>query len=481
MGRNKAVDVNRRSMIKGSLAGTLALGSGMALAKPPKDRPNFLFIMADDLGFADLSCYGRDDYETPNLDKLAASGMQFMHAYANSAVCSATRTALATGRYQYRLPVGLEEPVASRDVGLPPEHPTIASVLKSAGYATALLGKWHLGSLPKYGPLQSGYEHFWGFRTGGVDYYTHKSASKQPDLWDGDVQVEETGYMTDLLGQHAIDVLDDFAKGSRPFLMSLHFSAPHWPWEGLTDDGTSARLDAKKGYLALAHFDGGTMALYREMVQRMDYQIGRILAHLKKRGLDKNTVVVFTSDNGGERFSKNWPFSGMKGELLEGGIRVPGIVRWPGVTKKGSKSDVPILSMDFMPTFAAAGAAVPSDYASDGVDIRAALRGQDMAERPLFWRYKNHRQKAMRKGAWKYLEIAGNSFLFNILDDTMERANLKELEPNRFAEMQAEWAAWEETMLPLDPESITHGPEGRTSADRYGVGDHDRGAGDAKR
>jgi arylsulfatase A-like enzyme len=465
------VSISRRAVVQGAFAGTLALGSGAALAKPPKDRPNFLFIMADDLGFADLSCYGRDDYETPHLDALAASGMQFMHAYANSAVCSATRTALATGRYQYRLPVGLEEPVAVRDVGLPPEHATTASVLKNAGYATALIGKWHLGSLPKYGPLQSGYEHFWGFRGGGVDYYNHKSPAKQPDLWDGDVPVEEAGYMTDLLGNHAIDVLDDYAKGNRPFLMSLHFSAPHWPWEGLTDDGEAARLEAKKGYLALAHYDGGTMALYREMVQRMDYQIGRIMKHLKKRGLDKNTVVVFTSDNGGERFSKNWPFSGMKGELLEGGIRVPGIVRWPGVTKKGGKSDVPILSMDFMPTFAAAaGAAIPSEFASDGMDIRPALRGQTMAERALFWRYKNHRQKAMRRGPWKYLEIAGNRFLFNILDDPMERANLKDREPDRFAAMQADWAAWEATMLPLDPQSATHGPEGSTAADRYGVG-----------
>jgi arylsulfatase A-like enzyme len=462
--------ISRRQVIQSALAGPLVLGSGSALAKPPKDRPNFLFIMADDLGFADLSCYGRDDYKTPHLDALAASGMQFMHSYANSAVCSATRTALATGRYQYRLPVGLEEPVAVRDVGLPPEHPTIASVLKDAGYATAVLGKWHLGSLPTYGPLQSGYEHFWGFRGGGVDYYTHKSPAKLPDLWDRDVPVEKTGYLTDLLGDHALAVLDDYAKGTRPFLMSLHFSAPHWPWEGLADDGEVARLDAKKGYLALAHFDGGTMALYREMVQRLDYQIGRILSHLKKRGLDKNTVVVFTSDNGGERFSKIWPFSGMKGELLEGGIRVPGIVRWPGLTKKGSKSDVPVISMDFMPTFAAAaGAKIPEAFASDGVDIRPALRGEPMAERPLFWRYKNHRQKAMRRGAWKYLEVAGNSFLFNVLNDTLERANLKDRYPDRFAAMQTEWSEWEATMLPLDPASQTHGPEATTAADRYGV------------
>src|SRR5277367_5422188 len=156
-------------------------------------QPNILFILADDLGYADVSCYGRRDFTTPNIDRIAADGMRFMQAYANSAVCSATRTALITGRYQYRLPIGLEEPLGSnetRNVGLPPSHPTLPSLLRKAGYGTTLIGKWHLGGLPDFGPLKSGYDHFWGFRGGALDYFTHKrdiASTDTEDLWDGDV------------------------------------------------------------------------------------------------------------------------------------------------------------------------------------------------------------------------------------------------------------------------------------------------------
>ena len=169
-------------------------------------RPNIVFIMADDLGYADLSCCGRRDFSTPNIDRIAERGVRFTQAYANSAVCSATRLALITGRYQYRLPLGLEEPLAGKtDVGLPPAHPTLPSLLRSAGYATSLIGKWHLGMLPLFGPLQSGYDHFWGFRTGTIDYYSHRNARGEADLWDGDVAIQQAGYMTDLLGDRAVD------------------------------------------------------------------------------------------------------------------------------------------------------------------------------------------------------------------------------------------------------------------------------------
>src|SRR5689334_21206682 len=192
-------------------------------------QPNIVFIMADDLGYADLSCCGRRDYATPNIDRIAERGVRFTQAYANSAVCSATRLALITGRYQYRLPAGLEEPIARRDVGIPPGHPTLPSLLAAAGYETALIGKWHLGQLPRFGPLQSGYRHFWGFRGGAVDYYTH--ANKGPDLWDGDTAISQAGYLTDLLGDRAAKLIGEFAGLNRPFFLSLHFSAPHWPWE----------------------------------------------------------------------------------------------------------------------------------------------------------------------------------------------------------------------------------------------------------
>ena len=184
--------------------------------------------MADDLGYADISCCGRRDYATPNIDRIAERGVRFTQAYANSAVCSATRLALITGRYQYRLPLGLEEPLAGKtDVGLPPGHPTLPSLLRNAGYATSLIGKWHLGVLPAFGPLQSGYDRFWGFRTGALDYYSHRNSRGEDDLWDGDVAVCQPGYMTDLLGDRAVDTIERHARDQRPFLLSLHFSAPH--------------------------------------------------------------------------------------------------------------------------------------------------------------------------------------------------------------------------------------------------------------
>src|SRR5438132_1114239 len=236
--------------------GTLALASGAQDVFGQKDAslPDIVFILADDLGYADVSCYGRPDLNTPNIDRIAAKGVRFLQAYANSAVCSATRTALITGRYQYRLPLGLEEPLTGgRDVGLPPEVPTLPSLLKTAGYGTTLVGKWHLGALPRFGPLQSGYDHFYGFRGGAVDYYTH-AANQKDDLWDDDVQVHQMGYLTDLLGSHAVDVVNGYAKSGRPFLMSLHFNAPHWPWEAPGDEAESERLRGK----SLFDFDGGT-------------------------------------------------------------------------------------------------------------------------------------------------------------------------------------------------------------------------------
>src|SRR3954453_20203502 len=233
MSMPRAHDVTRRRLLRGAALGTMALASGIEnlFAQTVAAPPNIVFIMADDLGYADVSCYGRPDLSTPNIDRLSATGVRFLQAYANSAVCSATRTALITGRYQYRLPLGLEEPLTGRDVGLPPEHPTLPSLLKKAGYGTTLVGKWHLGQLPRFGPLQSGYDHFYGFRGGGVDYYRHAGPDQKGDLWDDGAEIHHVGYLTDLLGSRAVEVVDRNAKSGRPFFLSLHFNAPHSPWE----------------------------------------------------------------------------------------------------------------------------------------------------------------------------------------------------------------------------------------------------------
>lgn len=431
--------------------------------------PNIVFIMADDLGYADLSCYGRRDYTTPNIDRLAAEGVRFTQAYANSAVCSATRTALITGRYQYRLPIGLEEPLtdASRKVGLPPAHPTLPSLLRSAGYATALVGKWHLGFLPDYSPLRSGYDHFWGFRSGAIDYFTHKGdvgAQDGGDLWDGDAQIHEAGYLTDLLGGRAVSQIGQFAKRKQPFLLSLHFNAPHWPWEGPADEAEARRIRS------LNHYDGGDLKTYGLMVGRMDMQIGRVMRALEDTGVASNTIVVFTSDNGGERFSDTWPFSGRKGELLEGGLRIPAILRWPGRVRAGTSTGQVAITMDWLPTLLAAAGTKPDPaYPSDGANLLPMLtQGAPPVSRKLFWRFRSHAQRAVRDGDMKWLKIDENTFLFNVAADPLERANLKERQPEVYRRLVGDYEAWNATMLPEDPGAFSAILPGNRHADRYG-------------
>lgn len=458
---------SRRSALKTVGAGVLGAAAAHALpafAAGGRAKPNFLFIMADDLGYADLSCYGRREYRTPVLDRLATQGMRFTHGYANSAVCSPTRLALITGRYQYRLRAGLDEPLGGSGHGLDPAHPTLPSLLKKQGYHSALIGKWHLGSLPKYGPLQSGYDEFWGNRGGAIDYFSHGgSSATEPDLWDGDVRIDDVGYYTDMLAERSLEFLDARAgQPDKPWLLSLHFTAPHWPWQGPGDKAESDRIGGR-----LFHYDGGSLATYAEMVTALDAAIGRVLARLSEHGLDDNTVVVFTSDNGGERFSDNWPFTGMKSELLEGGLRVPLIVRWPGLTSAGSTSDAPVVSMDFLPTFVAAAGGSP-DLPSDGVDIRPALAGRPLPERPLFWRFGMRDQKAVRLGRYKYLSIGGNEFLFDVVTDPLERANLKQRQPALFADLRGRFDAWNATML-TDPTAKSYGFAPDVLADHFGA------------
>ena len=455
--------VSRRLLLG---AGAFALGAARASAVPAKP-PNMVFLLADDLGYADVSCYGRPDYRTPNIDRLAEQGLRFMQAYANSAVCSATRVGLLTGRYQNRLAVGLEEPLGLRDLGLPPSHPTLPSLLKRSGYQTGLVGKWHLGSPPKFGPLLSGYDHFWGFHGGGLDYFQHTKG--MTDLWDDDRRAPEPGYLTDLIGQHSIGLIDRFARDGRPFFLSVHFNAPHWPWEGPDDEKESERVSAKRG--GLLDFDGGSQKTFAAMVTRMDMQIGRILEALSARGLERDTIVIFTSDNGGERYSDTWPFTGKKTELLEGGLRIPAIVRWPDRAPAGATSDQVMISMDWLPTLlAAAGGSADPAYPPDGESLIGALtQGAAAHPRTLYWRYLNLDQEACRDGDLKYLKILDNTFLFNVVEDPLERANLKQRMPQAYTAITAKFRAWNASMLPLDPASATWGFSGKDAADHFGV------------
>jgi len=467
--------VSRRRFVQATAASSLALAgigvgrTGFAQAA----KPNIVFILADDLGYADVSCYGQRDYTTPNVDRLAIEGLRFTQGYSNSANCSPTRTGLITGRYQMRLPVGLEEPINSatpKDIGLPPSHPTLPSLLKKAGYGTSLVGKWHLGFLPDYSPLKSGYDRFFGIFGGAADYFNHgpdasRSGAEASQLYEQEVPIERHGYMTNLLGDRAVETIEAYARSKEPFLLSLHFTAPHWPWEGPDDEAESKRIRN------IFHRDGGAQNTYMAMMRSLDSNIGRVLQAVDVHGLSGNTIVIFTSDNGGERFSKIWPFTGMKGELLEGGLRIPAIARWPGWIPAGAVSEQVMISMDWMPTLLAAADTQPDPgYPPDGDNLLPVLTGRASPHsRKLFWRFKAGEQRAVRDGDWKYLQIAGNEFLFDVVKDPRERANLKDRNKDVFDRLKNDWAAWNNTMLAERPRPAAYSNPGNALADHYGV------------
>jgi arylsulfatase A-like enzyme len=462
----------RRDVLRTTALGSLAMAVGVddIFAQNRAAPPNIIYIMADDLGYADVGCYGRPDLKTPNIDRIAARGVRFLQGYANSAVCSATRTALITGRYQYRLRVGLEEPLGGNMIGLPPEHPTLPYLLKKAGYGTTLVGKWHLGQLPNFGPLQSGYDHFYGFRGGGVDYYRHTPGpGPNEDLWDDDVRVHQVGYLTDLLGNRAVDVVNGYAKARQPFFVSLHFNAPHWPWEAPGDEAESERLRAQNR--GLAAYDGGSQKTYQKMIVAMDQAIGRVLKALDDNRLTNNTIVIFTSDNGGERFAMTWPFTGRKTELLEGGLRIPSIISWPARIPQGKTSDQVSITMDWMPTLlAAAGTSPDPALPPDGMNLLPHLTANAApVSRTLYWRYKANAQRAIRDGDMKFLKILDNTFLFNVVEDPMERANLKERQKDVYDRLVVKWLEWNSTMLPEVDESATGNFTGAQLADHIGT------------
>ncbi|MDM0048381.1 sulfatase [Variovorax sp. J22R115] len=423
-------------------------------------KPNIIFIVADDLGYADLGCYGGRDATfgpvSPVLDRLAAKGIKFTQGYANSPVCSPTRFAMITARYQYRLRGAAEEPINSKSrgstsLGLPPEHPTLPSLLRGAGYRTALVGKWHLGFPPAFGPLRSGYEEFFGPMSGGVDYFTHCDSSGRHDLWFGEEDCRQEGYLTDLLSQRAVDYVERMAQQEAPFFLSLHYTAPHWPWETREDEAKAPTV--KNNLFDLA---GGNIHTYRRMIHHMDEGIGWIMAALEKHGMADNTLVVFTSDNGGERFSDNWPLVGGKMDLTEGGIRVPWIAHWPKVIGAGGESAQHCMTMDWSATMLeAAGVAANPQYPLDGVSLLPVLRDATQTfARPLHWRMNHRGQRAMRDGDWKYLQVDGNEYLFNIPGDERERTNQAHKQPERLAAMRDAWLAWNATMPPI-PEDAT--------------------------
>jgi len=445
--------VTRRDFIEAAVGTTALAGAGAHLRGAAPRRPNILFILADDLGYGDLSCYGRPDYRTPVLDAFARQGIKFMSAYAAAPVCTPTRCAYITGRYPQRLPVGLEEPLRAGsppDVGLPPDHPTIASLLKTNGYDTALVGKWHLGWKPEFGPNRHGFDEFFGILSGAADYFTHKAPDAGggvapqgglPDLWENLMPVDRVGYLTDLLSDKAVEIIA--RPHGKPFFLSLQYNAPHSPWEG-PEDAAIGHTDHGPGPMT----NGGSLPIYGTMMKSMDAGIGRVLKALERSKLERDTLVIFTSDNGGERYSFNWPFSFAKGHLWEGGTRVPAMARWPGVIPSGQVTEQAAITMDWTATIlAATGTAADSSYPLDGQDLLPVLSGKRAAyDRTLFWRVAAY--DAARMGRWKYLNASGQEHLFDLSIDPGEKTDLRAAHAVTFGEIRRQYLAWNAQMLP---------------------------------
>ena len=444
--------VTRREFIE-TAAGTAALAGTHRIASSAQTkRPNVLFILADDLGYGDLSCYGRPDYRTPALDAFAKQGIKFMSAYAAAPICTPTRCAYMTGRYPQRLAVGLEEPLrpaSPPDAGLPPEHPTVASLLKANGYDTSLVGKWHLGWKPEFGPNHHGFDEFFGILSGAADYFTHRAslapggppAEGPPDLWENLTPIERVGYMTDLLSDKAVEIIA--RPHAKPFFLSLQYTAPHAPWEGPEDEAIGHTTHGPGPMTA-----GGSRKIYGSMTKSMDAGIGRVLKALERAKLERDTLVIFTSDNGGERYSYNWPFSFQKGFLHEGGTRVPAILRWPGTIPAGRITEQAAITMDWTATIlAVTGSAPDPAYPLDGENLMPVCTGERAVyDRTLFWR--TVERAAARVGNWKYLADKDGEYLFDVSLDAGEKDDRRRKQGATFDEIKRQYLAWNARMLP---------------------------------
>ena len=386
-------------------------------------RPNVVLIITDDVGYGDLGSYGAPDVKTPHIDGLATDGVRLTDFYANGATCTPTRTGLISGRYQQRF--GLEAPLGGSvdlERGLSPTGRSLPQLLKNNGYATALVGKWHLGWKPEMSPQAHGFDFFFGFKSGNTDFYHHTDGRGRADLFENDRPVEVPGYMTDLITERSVGFIEQNAR--RPFFIDVAYNAAHFPYQ-VPDKPSKARDNGR--HLGPMDDSTSTRADYIAMLERVDQGVGRILRALDSLGLRQNTIVIFTNDNGGEWLSRNTPLFHNKGTVWEGGIRVPAILRWPGHIPAGRVSDQVAITMDLTASIlAATRTPVPDDARLEGINLFPVLEGRAAAiERTLFWRVVGARaQRAVRSGDWKLLFDGPRAMLFNLRTDIGERNNV---------------------------------------------------------
>jgi len=424
--------MNRRDFLKSISVAAAA----PALPAATAGKPNIVLIVADDLGYGELSCQGAKDISTPNIDSIARGGVRFTNGYVSCPVCSPTRAGLMTGRYQQRF--GHEfnpgpEEQAQDQFGLPLTEITIANRLKSLGYATGMVGKWHLGYKPELHPMKRGFGEFFGF-LGGAHQYLETSARRTARIMRGTEIITEKEYLTDAFAREAVAFID--RRKAAPFFLYLPFNAVHAPLEAIEkylDRFASVADLRRRTFLA--------------MQSAMDDAVGRVLSKLRQEKLEENTLIFFISDNGGPTLSTssgNGPLRGYKGMVLEGGIRVPYMVQWKGRIPAGKISDQPVISLDIHPTaVAAAGGSIPASAKLDGVNLLPHLAGKAAGQphEALYWRFGP--QAAIRKGTWKVDMLAGAApQLFNLAEDIGEAKDLASAQPEKLRELKAAYDAW---------------------------------------
>ena len=412
-----------------------ALTAAPLLAQPA--RPNVIVFLTDDLGYADIGCYGAKDIKTPHIDRLAKEGAKLPDFYSNGPVCTPTRAGLMTGRYQQRFGLEWAFGPGNKSWGLEAKHNTVARYLKNSGYKTAMYGKWHLGYDAQYGPNAHGFDEFFGLLSGNVDFYSHQEVNGEHDLYENTTPVKKEGYLTELLADRAEKFVSQQSAG-QPFFLYVAFNGVHWPFQA---PGRPQDVRNRQTW-----FDG-TRADYARMVESVDTAVGRVLKQLDERGLTRDTMVIFTNDNGGERLSDNRPWFHHKATLWEGGIKVPALVRWPARIKPSQNITQTAISMDLTATIlAACGVQPAADQPLDGLDLLPFLTGQrPPVDRTLFWRIDraDRKTKAVRMGKWKFQRDGAIDVLYDLTKDPGERVEMGYAHPEIVTEAKKRIAAWE--------------------------------------
>jgi len=417
--------------------------------------PNIIFILIDDLGYGDLGCYGSTINETPNIDRLAAEGLLFTDYHSNGPMCTPTRAAFLTGLYQHRFGEKFEGAISGKkdyDDGLPLTAVTIAEVLGNAGYATGMYGKWHLGYHPPFLPADQGFDDFIGLGSGDGDHFTHIDRSGRKDWWHNNELSMEEGYSTNLITDHSIEFIK--THKDKPFFLYVSHLSIHFPWQGPDDpphrvEGRDYALD-KWGIIP----DKANISPHvKAMIESIDEGVGKMKQTLEELKLDDNTLVIFTSDNGGYinysdshfNISSNGPLRGQKTEIYEGGHRVPFLARWPGRIRAGQRSDETVLTMDMFPTFLdVADVERPQNLDLDGRSLVPHLfNGKALPGRAVCWKIDDER--AVRKGKWKLCMVGENEpELFDLSNDIGEKMNLAADRPSIVQELKSDYENWEE-------------------------------------